>query len=139
MTTRHVSLVSNAVNDRRTEVAAEVPHVAVKAVPQIIAKMNAIRQIQETITVIGPVFRAFQKGVKPNLDQVDRETKGLLRWWEELSLSGGRLMIKMRHSREGHKVTVLPQALKSKVVESIHKQAHLRVSKMLLGVQENWY
>jgi len=48
-------------------------------------------------------------------------------------------MIKMSDHREGHKVTVLPSALRSEVVEFIHKQAHLEVNKTLLGVQEKWY
>ena len=139
MTHRHMSLVPNDMNDQRAEVAAEVTHAAVKAVPQINVEIDAIRQAQETDAVIGPVYRAFQKGVKPNVDQVGGETKALLRWWEELSLLGGRLMIKMRHRREGHKVTVLPRALRSEVVESIHKQAHLGINKTLLGVQEKWY
>ncbi|KAF6026451.1 hypothetical protein EB796_015242 [Bugula neritina] len=97
MTHRHMSLVPNDMNDQRAEVAAEVTHAAVKAVPQINVEIDAIRQAQETDAVIGPVYRAFQKGVKPNVDQVGGETKALLRWWEELSLLGGRLMIKMKH------------------------------------------
>jgi len=83
MTHRHMSLIPNGMNDQRAEVAAKVTHAAVKAVPQMNGETDAIRQAQKTDAVIGPVYRASQKGVKPNVDQVGRETKALLCWWEE--------------------------------------------------------
>ena len=87
-----------------------------------IAKEDLVKT-QRADRYIGPVWSFWDTGVMPTVRQLMKQEKGarkLLREWKQLEASDGVLYRKVQEHGEDVQQVLLPEALRSKVLEAVH-------------------
>lgn len=94
---------------------------------------------------IGPVLKAKESGVTPNLDEVktwSRESRQLVQMWSSLKVDNSVLWRLCIDGRSQHLQLVLPSVLRESVLQDLHSGSmggHVGESKMIHLVRERYY
>jgi len=102
-----------------------------------------IKTLQSTDSDIGPILSYWTKGVRPTKKEAKKETprvQRLIREWDRIEEKGGVLFRRVKLHGEAYLQLLLPTALRTQVLESVHdKMGHQSADKTVEVLRSRCY